>query len=183
MSILASQTKFILINTTPHFLEITISAEQDEEFRMVQQSSLNVTPVSDLHTQSKPFISWVMEGILDAFTGTKLKEIKINLPGNSQVPVTIRCTSTLAFDTCIKSSYCTEIIPGNFTFEPENQKDIINIKWETFMSYGYDANGNVAIGDNLPTYKDMSINCTFFGSDNSTITGIDVTPACCKVSI
>ena len=78
MSILATQTKFILSNSTTHFLEIIISAEQDEEFRMMSQNSSGVMAIQNESQGTNGLLSWVMEGLLDTFTGKKLQQIKIN---------------------------------------------------------------------------------------------------------
>ena len=146
MSILATQTNFLLHNTTNHFLEITISAEQDEEFRMMKQTSSNV------------------------------------VPGNTKVPMTIRCTSTLSFNTNIKSKQCSDIISGDFQLGPEYHGENLFIKWEPILGYGYDRKGNVTIGGNVPTHREMAINCVFEDNQKKRITGVDVTPACCKVA-
>lgn len=182
MSILATQTNFLLHNTTSHFLEITISAEQDEEFRMMKQTSSNVVPVANDRRQTNGLFAWVMEGLLDTFTGSKLQEIKINLPGNTKVPMTIRCTSTLSFNTNIKSKQCSDIISGDFKLGPEYHGENLFIKWEPILGYGYDRKGNVTIGGNVPTHREMAINCVFEDNQKKRITGVDVTPACCKVA-
>ncbi len=182
MSILATQTNFLLHNNTSHFLEITISAEQDEEFRMMKQKSSNVVPVANDTNNTSSFLSWVMEGLLDTFTGSKLQEIKINLPGKAKVPMVIRCTSTLSFNTNIKSNQCSDIISGDFQLGPEYHGESMFIKWEPMLGYGYDGKGNVAIGGKIPTHRDMAINCTFEDSKKKRITGISVTPACCRVA-
>lgn len=182
MSILATQTNFFLHNTTSHFLEIIINAEQDEEFRMMQHQSSNVVPMTSNSNNSNSFVSWVMEGLLNTFTGNKLQQIKINLPGKSKVPMTIRCTSTLTFQTTIKSTNCTDILSGDFDLQPEYHGETMTIQWEPVLGYGYDDKGNVAIGGKIPSKRDMAINCRFRDSKNNYIKGIDVTPACCKVS-
>lgn len=182
MSILASQTNFLLSNTTSHFLEITISAEQDEEFRMMRQTSGNVMPVQNDRPQSNSVFSWVMESLMDTFTGSKLQQIKINLPAKTQVPMRIRCTSTLSFNTNIKSTQCTDIISGDFDLDPEYHGDSMTIQWAHVLGYGYDNQGNVAIGGSVPTKREMAINCNFFDKDKKKVSGIDVTPACCKVN-
>ena len=116
MSIIASQTHFNLSNKTSHFLEITIIAEQDEDFRMTQTNSNQIIPISNDNQAANGFFAWAMEGLLNTFTGSKLHEIRINLPANSKAPMDIRCTSTLSFNTNIKSKQCTEVISGDFNF-------------------------------------------------------------------
>ena len=118
--------------------EITISAEQDEEFRMMKQQSTNVVPVANDTSMTNGFVSWMMEGLLNTFTGTKLQQIKINLPGNAKVPITIRCTSTLYFETSIKSTQCSDVISGDFQLGPEYHGDSMEIRgnpcWATDMT-------------------------------------------------
>lgn len=183
MSILATQTNFILSNSTTHFLEIIISAEQDEEFRMMSQNSSGVMGIQNESQSSNGLFSWVMEGLLDTFTGKKLQQIKINLPGNTQVPMTIRCTSSLYFNTNIKSKQCTDVITGDFELAPQFHGEQMNINWETVLGYGYDSRGNVAIGGKIPTLREMAINCTFHDKKNNKIKSVDVTPACCKIQV
>lgn len=183
MSILATQTNFFLHNTTSKFLEITIGAEQDEEFRLMPHQSSNVVPMTNnSNNNNTSFVSWVMESLLNTFTGNKLQQIKINLPGKSKVPMTIRCTSTLTFQTKIKSTDCTDMIAGDFDLNPEYHGETMTIQWEPILGYGYDKSGNVAIGGKMPSRRDMAINCKFKNGKNETIRGIDVTPACCKVT-
>ena len=102
---------FNLVNKTSHFLEITIIAEQDEEFRMTQTNSNQIVPISNDTPSSNGLFAWAMESLLNTFTGSKLHEIRINLPANSEAPMDIRCTSTLSFNTNIKSTqYCNKIV-------------------------------------------------------------------------
>ena len=109
MSILASQTNFLLSNTTSHFLEITISAEQDEEFRMMRQTSVRHAGANDRLRATGLFVG---HGESNGHLYWSKLQIKINLPAKTQFPMRIRCTSTLSFNTNIKSTQCTDIISG-----------------------------------------------------------------------
>jgi hypothetical protein len=182
MSIIAQQTNFTLHNTTKYFLEINISAEQDEEFRMVDGSSGNVIPIASVNNQDHGLFSSLMDGILNAFTGKQLHEIKINIPAYSKVPISIRCLTSLTFSTNIVSKNVSDVITGDFVLSPEHHGEPIKLEWKSVFGVGYSGNGEVAIGGIMPSKRDMSIDTIFRDKNGNKLSGIDVTPACCKIS-
>jgi hypothetical protein len=182
MSIIAQQTNFTLHNTTKYFLEINISAEQDEEFRMVNGTNGNVIPIANRSSEDHGLFSTLMDWTLNVFTGKQLHEIKINIPAYSKVPIAIRCLTTLTFSTNIISKDVSDVITGDFILSPEYHGEPIMVEWKSVFGVGYDHSGEVAIGGTFPSKRDMSIDTIFRNKDNVKMTGIDITPACCKVT-
>lgn len=182
MSIIAQQTNFILHNSTKYFLEINISAEQDEEFRMVNSNNGNVIPIANQSSEDHGLFSTIVDGLLNAFTGKQLHEIKINIPAYTKVPIAIRSLTTLTFSTNIISKDVSDVITGDFVLSPEHHGEPLSLEWKSVFGVGYNASGDVAIGGVMPKKRDMSIDTIFRNKNNQKITGIDITPAVCKVN-
>ena len=96
MSIIAQQTNFTLHNSTK-YLEINISAEQDEEFRMVDGNSGNVIPIATANNEDHGLFSSLMDGLLNAFIGKQLHGNKNKYSSIYKVPISIRCLTSLTF--------------------------------------------------------------------------------------
>jgi hypothetical protein len=181
MSILAQQTNITLCNKTNYYLDIKILAEQDEEFRMTAGRHNNVIPISNGQTNVQGLFGTLVNNLMDVLTGSKLHEIRINLPAGQSVPVQIRCTSSLSFNTSIVSTQSIDHISGDFDLGPEFHGDPIEIHWRAVLGYGYDDNGDVALGGIIPSTRDLAINTEFFNKSKNKMAGPDVTPACCKI--
>lgn len=182
MSILAQQTDLQLFNKTDYYLDITILAEQDEEFRMTAGGHDNVIPISSDNGSVQGFFGSVVNGLMDVFTGNKLHEIRINLPAKSSVPIQIRCTSSLSFNTSIISPNIKDHISGDFDLGPEYHGAPIRLEWKPVLGYGYDDRGDIALGGTIPSTRDLAINTEFVNKNNKKINGPTVTPACCKIN-
>jgi hypothetical protein len=181
MSILAQQTDITLANNTNYYLDVTILAEQDEEFRMTAGSNNNVIPISNGKESVQGMFGAIVNGLMDVFTGSKLHEIRINLPARSSVPIHVRCTSSLSFNTSVVSQNTTDHISGDFDLGPEYHGNPIQIQWKGVLGYGYDKDGDVALGGKLPAMRDLAINTEFYDKNENKIAGPDVSPACCKI--
>ena len=57
----------------------------------------------------------------------------------------------------------------------------MNIEYISELGYGYDDKDNVAIGNALPTKRDMLIKTNFKNKNNKKISGIKVVPVTCKL--
>ena len=182
MSIIAQQTKFNLSNKSKYFIEVTISAEQDEEFRMINDSNGNVVPVSQSATEDHGFFSTMMDSLLSAFTGKQLTTIKVNIPPHSAVPISIRCLTSLTFSTNIISKNVSDVIPGDFVLSPEYHGEPFSIQWQALLGYGYNSRGDVAIGGTMPAKRDLAIDATFINHKGQKVTTIDTVPTSCKIN-
>ena len=160
MSIIEQQTLFALRNDSTHFLKISISAEQDDTFHMLKNTSPNVLPVMSndarYHTD---FLSTMVELVISLIRGNRLKEIIVNLPAESEVAITISCTATLLVETSICSSSCQDKIPGDFEIGPEYHGQPFSCQWQAAV-------------DN----DDLTINTSFFDKRGRKIAGPEVTP-------
>jgi len=184
MSIIAQQTLFTFTNKSKHFLEVRIVAEQDDSFRLDTSDSEYVIPVttSDVARSNSTFSSLV-HMVLKILHGEKLHEIKLNLPAGKTVKASVRCTSSLRFDTKIRSKGATETMAGEFDLGPEYHGDPMRIVWSHEMGYAYTDSGDVSIGASVATKQDVHINSSFYDKKNKKMSGPEVTPACCKVDI
>ena len=161
MSIIAQQTPITLHNNTKYYVEIKIIAE---------------IPIANGQSNlDHGLYGAAMDGLLNLFTGSKLHEIRINLPAGTKVPISVRCTSTLYFTTNVISKQCSDIIEGDFELDPQYHGEPMRIEWHA--QFGYDHKGDVALGGKIPSKRDFPrfiIRTKFSGPD--------VTPACCKIN-
>ena len=177
MSILASQTNFILCNSTKFNIEVTICTEQCEEFRMIYSD--NVVSVENDKKESGDVLSWMVEGLMNTFTGTKMHQIKIQLPTKCEVPICLRCSSTLTFFTNVASvEKCKK---GSFDLGPEYYGGDVHITWKSNIGYGFDERGKVAIGGTVPTTREVAIHCMIKDGKGNKITLPKMTPTVCTV--
>ena len=181
MSIIAQQTDITLSNKTKYYLDIKILAEQDEEFRMTAGSHNNVIPISNTRENAQGLFGTIVNSLMDVFTGSKLHEIRINLPSKSSVPIQVRCTSSLSFNTSVVSTDTSNHISGDFDLSPEYHGEPLTLEWKSVLGYGYDHKGDVALGGTMPSTRDLAINTEFYNKTGNKIAGPDVSPACCKI--
>lgn len=182
MSILASSTPFTIHNNTNHFIEISIQTEQDESFRVSTRFTKHVIPInySDVVSDASG-LGYVIEQVGNWFAGDKLHEIKINLPQKDKVDLVVGSISSLTFKTNVKDQHVSNVISGDFNIQPELQGDKMHIEYISELGYGYDDNDDVAIGNVLPTKRDMLIKTNFKNKNNKKISGIKVVPVTCKL--
>lgn len=182
MSIIAQQTKFNLSNKSKYFIEVTISAEQDEEFRMIQETSgTSVVPVANQSQADHGLFSTMMDGLLNIFTGKQLTTIKVNIPAHSEVPISIRCLTSLTFTTSIVSQNVSDVIPGDFVLGPEYHGEPCKIIWKALLGYGYNSKGDVAIGGCMPSKRDLAIDAEFLNKHGKRVR-LESVPTSCKIN-
>ena len=182
MSILASSTPFTVTNKTNHFLEISIQTEQDESFRVSTRFTKHVIPInySDAVSDASG-LGYAIEVVSNWLAGDKLHEIKINLPQKDTVELVVGSISSLKFKTSVKDQHVSNVISGDFNIQPELQGDRMYIEYRSELGYGYDDNDDVAIGNVVPTKRDMLIKTNFKNKNKKKMNGIKVVPVSCKL--
>lgn len=171
MSVISNKTELHFYNKTNYFVEVIFNGEQN--------SNLNINH-NDRNVMTKTQYS-LLDYMWSYVFGEDTNLVHMNLLPKNKISLIIKCNSNLFFQIHpkIKSATTTDI--GDFVLNTEYQNTKIDIEITESLGIGYTENGDVAINNIEPMYRDLVINTTAY--IDSEALELKYSPAFCKMNV